>query len=74
MASKRQKPRGFDLPERERGLSTHIYVNAHIDVNTFNPEMKHLQSLSKVLGQIPQIHISYPKVIPPRPLFNVGLF
>ena len=34
----------------------------------------HLQSLSKVLGQMPQIHISYPKVIPPRPLFNVGLY
>ena len=33
-----------------------------------------LQSLSKVLGQMPQIHISYPKVIPPGPLFNVGLY
>ena len=26
------------------------------------------------LGQMPQIHISYPNVIPPCPLFHVGLY
>ena len=32
-----------------------------------------LQSFSNVLGQMPQIHISYPNVIPPCPVFHVGL-
>ena len=31
-----------------------------------------LQSLSKVLGQMPQIHILFPNPNPPRPLLNVG--
>ena len=48
----------------------------HAHVSVFTPRqcsfVTHLQSLSKVLGQMPQIHISYPEVIPPRPLFNVG--
>ena len=57
------KHRPYRKPN-DNPLYIHKNSNHHLS-------QRQLQSLSKVLGQMPQIHISYPKVIPPRPLYSI---
>ena len=50
----------------------HLKIYLQLTASAYDPDL--LTIILIMLGQMPQKHITYPNVIPPRPLFNVGSY